>query len=76
MSAVAVGVRCPECRDLFVAENGVLPRHHVDPHGDDGAPECIGSGVEPVPTDPHAGQLWANELLRRQRQVPTDREWS
>lgn len=31
--------------------------------------------AEPAP-DPHAGQLWANELLRRQRQVPTDREWS
>jgi hypothetical protein len=26
--------------------------------------------------DPHAGQLWANELQRRQQQVSSDREWS
>jgi predicted nucleic acid-binding protein len=28
------------------------------------------------PPDPHAGELWANELQRRQRQVPADREFS
>jgi hypothetical protein len=29
-----------------------------------------------IAPDPHADELWANELQRRQRQVPADREWS
>jgi hypothetical protein len=33
--------------------------------------QAIPQGVEEKP-----GELWANELERRQRQVPTDREWS
>ena len=73
MSAVAAGVRCPECHDLFAAENGVVPTHHVDPYGDDSAPECIGSGVEP--TDP-SGQLRAIRNERERRKIPQDREWS
>lgn len=73
MSAVTADVRCPECRDLFVPENGVLPRHFIDPHGDDSAPECIGSGVEP--TDP-SGQLRAIRNERERRKMPQGREWS
>lgn len=36
-------VRCPECRDLFAAENGGLPTHYLDTF--EGAPKCEGSGL-------------------------------
>lgn len=38
-------VRCPACRDLFVPEDRRLPTHYLDPHGDDSAPKCEGSGI-------------------------------
>jgi hypothetical protein len=55
-----------------VSENWVHVRYGHQTTTKATAPEML----ELLAPDPHAGQLWANELQSRQRQVPSDREWS